>query len=60
MADVDFRAVKSLSSFDLLYYQRLGLVWPKSAARSWNELPKDIEEAQSIRTFSRKLKTHLS
>ena len=31
-----------------------------SAARSWNELPKDIKEAQSISTFSLKLKTYLS
>ena len=27
---------------------------------SWNELPKDINEAQSISTFSLKLKTYLS
>ena len=31
-----------------------------SAARSWNEMPKDIKETQSIRTFSLKLKRHLS
>ena len=29
-----------------------------SAARSWNELPKDIEEAQSFSTFSLKFKTY--
>ena len=31
-----------------------------SAARSWNELIKDIREAQSISIFSLKLKTYLS
>ena len=31
-----------------------------SAARSWNELLKDIKEAQSISTFSLKFKTYLS
>ena len=29
-------------------------------ARNWSELPKDIKEAQSISTFSLKLKTYLS
>ena len=29
-----------------------------SAARSWNELPKDIEEAQSISIFLLKFKTY--
>ena len=31
-----------------------------SVARSWNELPKDIKQAQSINTFSLELKTYLS
>ena len=31
-----------------------------SVAWSWNELPKDIKQAQSINTFSLKLKTYLS
>ena len=30
-----------------------------SADRSWNELPKDINETQSISIFSLKLKTYL-
>ena len=30
-----------------------------SAARSWNEMPKDIKESQSIRTFLLKLKKYL-
>ena len=31
-----------------------------SVARSWNELPEYIKQAQSINTFSLKLKTYLS